>query len=285
MTEPRLEPGTLLDGRYRLKSLLGAGGMGQVMEAEDMRLGRRVAIKVIHREHESDDVLAERLFREAKAAARTDHPAVVTTYGYGRDDELELSYLVMERLSGETLAQRLLTQGVLTPGLATRIGLELADALSAVHAAGVIHRDLKPANVFLATRGLRTDELKLLDFGVAKQLDMQTLTITGQLYGTPTYMAPEQLADAKRVDARSDLYSLGAVLYECLTGRPPFHGANAAVLIADILTGERASVRALRPDTPPALADVVERCLQRQPRERFQDAVSLRNALAPLALA
>jgi serine/threonine protein kinase len=284
VSDARLEPGTLLDGRYRLKGLLGAGGIGQVYEAEDIRLGRKVALKVLHEQHDRDEDLAERLFREARAAARSDHPAVVTTYGYGSDDELAISYLVMERLVGETLAERIRSLSPLANDFVVRLGLELSDALSAVHQAGVVHRDLKPANVFLATRGMRRDELKLLDFGVAKQFDMQTLTITGQVYGTPTYMAPEQLADSKRVDARCDLYSLGAVLFECATGRPPFDAANAAVRIADIIAGERPALRSLRPEVPEVLSAIIERCLQRSARDRYPDAGSLRDAFRALAL-
>jgi eukaryotic-like serine/threonine-protein kinase len=282
VTEPRLPEGTLLDGRYRLQGLLGSGGMGQVYEGEDMRLGRRVAVKVMH--DDDDDSLAERLFREARAAARADHPAVVTTYGYGTDADLSVSYVVMERLRGQTLAQRLQEAGPLPVASVVRLGVELADVLAGVHAAGVIHRDLKPSNVFLATRGLRRDELKLLDFGVAKQLDLHSLTITGQVYGTPTYMAPEQLADSKRVDARSDLYSAGVVLFEALAGRPPFRASNAAVRIAEILAGETPDLRTLRPETPLRLREVVERCMQRAARDRYPDARALCDALSALAV-
>ncbi len=254
--------------------------MAQVYNGEDMRLGRRVAIKVMH--EEEDEALAERLFREAKAAARSDHPAVVITYGYGHDAELEVSYLVMERLSGETLASRIAGSGPLPVALVVKLGIELADVLTAVHAAGVIHRDLKPSNIFLASRGLRRDELKLLDFGVAKQLDLHTLTLTGQVFGTPTYMAPEQLADSKRVDLRCDLYSVGAVLFECLAGKPPFAASNAAVRIAEILAGDAPELRDLRPDTPVALVDVIHRCMQRLASDRFADAQALGLALAAL---
>ncbi|HEX5660046.1 MAG TPA: serine/threonine-protein kinase [Polyangiales bacterium] len=280
MTEAQLDPGTLLDGRYRLKGLLGSGGMGQVYEAEDIRLGRHVAVKVLHAEHAADDALAERLYREAKAAARADHPAVITTYAHGTDEELAISYVVMERLSGETLAQRLEREGPLPVRFVLRVALALADALASVHAAGVVHRDLKPANVFLAVRGMRKDEIKLLDFGVAKQLDLQTLTTTGQVYGTLTYMAPEQLADSKRVDARCDLYSVGAVLFECLAGRPPFASSNVASMIANILAGERPELAAQRSDAPAALIEIVERCLQRQASARYPGAEALHAALS-----
>jgi len=273
--------GTLLDGRYRLQGLLGSGGMGRVYEAEDMRLGRRVAIKVLY-EDDADGTMAERLFREAKAAARAEHPAVVTTYGYGVDPELGVDYVVMECLQGETLAARIERDGKLSIPFILRVGLEIAEALIAVHEAGVVHRDLKPSNVFLATRGRRIDDVKLLDFGVAKQLDLHTLTLTGQIYGTPQYMAPEQINDSKRVDRRSDIYSLGVVLYECATGELPFREKNVTALLCQIMFGAEPNVRARRADLPEPLAAAIARCLQRQAGNRYQTARSLYEALAPL---
>jgi serine/threonine protein kinase len=255
--------------------------MGTVYEAQDIRLGRKVAVKLM-RKDTADETLAERLYREARAAARSEHPAVVTMYGYGVDPELDVNYVVMEYLQGETLAQRITTAGPLSIELVVRIALEVADALAAVHAAGVVHRDLKPSNIFLATRGRRVDDVKLLDFGVAKQLDLQTLTTTGQIYGTPTYMAPEQLSDSKRVDARCDLYSLGAVLFECATGRPPFTGRNLLAVASEVLLGQEPDVREHRTDLPEPLAAVITRCMRKQPADRFQDARSLSKALAAL---
>jgi serine/threonine-protein kinase len=205
---------------------------------------------------------------------------VVTTYDCGTDPERDISYVVMEYLQGETVAQRIERIGPLPPQLVLRIALETADALSAVHAAGVIHRDLKPSNIFLASRGRRTDDVKLLDFGVAKQLDLATLTATGQTYGTPRYMAPEQLLDSKRIDARSDLYSLGALLWECLAGRPLFAAANIVELVANIQFGPEPEARELGDAVPPALAAVIERCLKKRASDRFPDAQALCAALA-----
>lgn len=276
---PLLE--TLLDGRYRLKAVLGEGGMGRVYDGEDLRLGRRVAIKVM-RDDTTDESLGERLFREAKAAARSDHPAVVTTFGYGTDLDLGISYVVMERLQGETVGARIARIGPLPMPLVVRIALETADALAAVHAAGVIHRDLKPNNLFLASRGQRIDQLKLLDFGVAKQLDLPALTTTGQVYGTPMYMAPEQLRDSKHVNARCDLYSLGAVLLECVTGKLPFRSGNAAALISEIVFGENPAVHGLRADLPAPLAAVIERCLAKRVGDRYPSAQAVVAALAGL---
>ncbi|HET8932251.1 MAG TPA: serine/threonine-protein kinase [Polyangiales bacterium] len=275
--------GTVLDGRYRIHALLGMGGMGQVYAAEDLRLGRQVAVKVVRQIHD-EQMLGERLFREAKAAARAEHPAVVTAFGYGTDPDLSADYFVMERLHGETVGQRIDSVGPLPIALVLRIAIETCDALIAVHDAGVIHRDLKPNNIFLASRGQRTDEIKLLDFGVAKQLNLQTLTATGQIWGTPTYMAPEQLADSKRVDPRCDLYSLGVVLYECLTGKLPFTGSNVLALTLAVMQGADHDLRAQRADVPAELAAIVERCMRKERDERFAEARALYRALGRVVL-
>lgn len=271
-----LEPGTVIDGRYSVRALLGHGGMGHVYEAQDLRLGRIVAVKVV-RDANDDGRTGERLFREARAAARADHAAVVTAYGFGVDPELAIDYFVMERLHGETVQQRIARIGPLPFPLLHRIALDAADALIAVHEAGVIHRDLKPSNVFLATRGRRFDEVKLLDFGVAKQFDVHTLTTTGHVCGTPTYMAPEQLSDPKRVDARCDLYSLGAVLFECSTGKPPQAAPNALAAALEIVYGTEPELR--RDDIPVAFAEIVQLCMKKSRDARFADARALYLAL------
>jgi eukaryotic-like serine/threonine-protein kinase len=266
---PFLALGALVDGRYRLKAILGQGGMGVVYEAEDLRLARRVALKIMR--DEQDDSPGERLFREARAAARADHPAIVTTYGYGDDPQ------------GETLLARIERTGPLPHELTVRVGLEMTDALAAVHAAGVVHRDLKPSNVFLASRGRRVDEVKLLDFGVAKQLDLQTLTATGQIYGTPMYMAPEQLTDAKRADRRADIYALGAVLFECLSGKPPFDAPDMPTLASEIMFKAPRDPEAMRGSAIPAgLLAIVRRCMQKRPQERYAEAGAVGSALAAL---
>lgn len=273
--------GSVLDGRYRMCSMLGRGGMGHVYEGEDLRLGRKVAVKVV-RDIEDEMMIGERLFREAKAAARAEHPAVVTAYGFGNDPDLGVNYFVMERLHGETVQQRIDQLGPLPLPLVKRIATETTDALIAVHAAGVIHRDLKPSNIFLATRRQRVDDIKLLDFGIAKQPTLQSLTATGQVYGTPMYMAPEQLNDSKRVDARCDVYSLGTVIFECLTGSPPFAAPNPLALAFGVLHGEQPDVRAKRRDVPEGLAAIVQRCMRKEREERFPDARALYSALIAL---
>lgn len=276
-----LVPGTLLDGRYRLRSLLGAGGMGRVYAAEDLQLGRRVAIKVL-RDADPDAVLSERLFREAKAAARAQHPAVVTVYGYGVDPELGLSYVAMEHLVGETLSDRLVRHGPMPAAELVRTGIEIAEALVAVHGTGVVHRDIKPSNVFVLEPMRRGPLLKLLDFGVAKQLDMQTLTTTGQVFGTLAYMAPEQLRDSKRIDERCDIYALGVLLFECATGRSPFQDVPPLELATRILFGPTPSLEGLCPELHDSLVAIIECCMQRDRFERFANAGAVLHALGTI---
>jgi serine/threonine protein kinase len=252
--------------------------MGRVYAGVDIRLDRKVAIKVMHAA-DADPTLIERLFREAKAAARTDHPAVVRTFGYGTDIDLNANYIVMERLRGENLAQRLLRPGAMPADFLRRIAMEIADALTAVHETEIVHRDLKPSNIFLAKRGRRVDEVVLLDFGIAKQLDLQSLTMTGQIFGTLPYMAPEQLRNSKAVDARCDIYSLGAVLFECATLQLPFPAPNPVVLVAQHMVAPDPDLAALRPNLPADLTTVIQRCLKRDVTERFQTAAAVYAAL------
>lgn len=269
--------GLLLDGQYRIHTLIGRGGMSVVYEAEDLRLARRVAIKVL--QGNDSEVATERLFREARAAARAEHPAVITVFGYGSDEASGVDYLVMERLQGEDLATRIARVGPLPPSLVVELGIDIADALAHVHAAGVLHRDLKPANVFLAKRGLRPEQIKLLDFGLAKHLDMQTLTAPGQIMGTLRYIAPEQLNNPKQVDARSDIYAMGVMLYECLCAASPYGEGSAIQLAGGIASGRWSSLGSRQPGLPKALCDVVERCLKLRPADRYASARNLCSAL------
>ncbi|MFM2420178.1 MAG: hypothetical protein RL385_4901 [Pseudomonadota bacterium] len=277
-----LPEGTLLDGRYCLRARIGEGGMATVYEAEDLRLSRVVALKVLKGCHASASTDAERMFRDARNAARSDHPSVITVYGYGHDEEEDAHFVAMERLRGETLAERIARVGPLPLADVVRFGIALFDALDAVHGAQVIHRDLKPANIFLATRGRRTDEVTLLDFGVSRALDLSTLTATGETYGTPAYMAPELLSDSRTVGPRTDLYALGIVLYECVTGRLPFKAKALATLTAEILLGPNLDVRIYRPECPQPLAEIIMRCAMREPAARFARAAEVGDALAAL---
>ncbi|TVR32146.1 MAG: serine/threonine protein kinase [Nitriliruptor sp.] len=263
----------LVAHRYEILRPLGSGGMAEVMVAHDTRLGRDVAIKLIRSEQLAEPVSRERLLREARAAAALHHPNTVEVYDVGEDDD---PYIVMELVEGETLEARLRRQAPLPVAESVRIGCALLDALEAAHDRGLVHRDIKPSNVLLSTAG----GVKLADFGIAKAIDGADpgLTMTGQVLGTPRYLSPEQAAGepATRV---SDLYSLGAVLYECVAGKPPFDGPSA---IAVALAHQRSPVPPLlevAPQLPTSVASTIERALRKDPEQRFADAAEMRSSL------
>ncbi|HEU5179432.1 MAG TPA: protein kinase [Candidatus Polarisedimenticolia bacterium] len=263
-------------GHYRILERIGAGGMGEVYRASDTRLGRDVAVKVLPA-HFSDSLeVRQRFEREARALASFSHPNICALYDVGRENGID--FLVMEYLEGETLASRL-RRGAVPPDQALRIAAEVAAALDAAHRRGIVHRDLKPGNVMITKNAA-----KLLDFGLAKEpasliqgghssapTRSEPLTAAGAILGTLDYMAPEQL-EGKEADARSDIFSFGAIVYEMLTGRPAFSGASQAGLISAILTAEPARISELQPMTPPALERAVGRCLAKDPEERWQSA-------------
>ncbi len=274
-------------GPYEVVATAGAGGMGEVYRARDTRLSREVAIKVLPSELASHPERRQRLQREARAISALSHPHICTLYDVGHDSGVD--YLVMEYLEGETLERRL-DRGPLPVKEATRIAGQVADALDKAHRKGIIHRDLKPANIMLTKSGA-----KLLDFGLAKPAPFATLagttetigatavqtrplTVEGTLVGTFQYMSPEQV-EGKEVDARSDIFSLGAVLYEMVTGRPAFAGTSPASMMAAIMAADPKSISELQPMAPPVLERVVRTCLAKDPDERFQTAHDLRMAL------
>jgi eukaryotic-like serine/threonine-protein kinase len=265
-----LAPGSRL-GHYKILALLGAGGMGEVYRASDTRLGRAVAVKIVPGELASNPEARARFAREARAASALNHPHICTVHDVGREGDVD--YLVMELLDGETLAVRL-RRGPLPLDLVLRYGTQIADALRRAHANGITHRDLKPANVMLTKDGA-----KLLDFGLAGRRaaaasgsgETKTLALSGPLteegsiLGTVQYMAPEQL-QGNRVDGRADLWALGALLYEMATGKPAFHAANQASLIASIMHDEPGPVR------PVELERVVHGLMAKDPNDRIQSA-------------
>jgi eukaryotic-like serine/threonine-protein kinase len=269
-----LLPDSML-GRYRILGLVGAGGMGEVYKARDTRLDRTVALKVLLRGLASSAEARLRFEREAKAIAALSHPHICALHDVGREGETE--YLVMEFLEGDTLADRL-GRGALSLEQTLRFGVEIADALEKAHRQGIVHRDLKPGNVMLTKSGV-----KLLDFGLAKALEpaatsavtalptKAALTQEGTILGTFQYMAPEQL-EGKTVDARTDIFALGAVLYEIATGKKAFEGSSQASLISAIMTREPEPISSIQPMTPPALDRVVKTCLAKDPEERWQSA-------------
>jgi serine/threonine protein kinase/Tol biopolymer transport system component len=273
-----MNPGTQL-GPYRVESLIGAGGMGEVYLGVDTRLDRQVAIKVLQGSLAKDAALRERFEREARTISSLSHPNICTLFDLGRHEDSD--YLVMEYLQGETLADRI-AKGPLPPREVVRIGLGIASALEAAHRQGIVHRDLKPGNVMLTKSGV-----KLLDFGLAKlsaasssptettmaagATEQKPLTEQGAILGTFQYMAPEQL-EGHPADARTDIFALGTILYEMATGRRAFQGSTKASLIAAIIDREPPPMAELQPLTPPALERVVRACLAKDPDERIQTA-------------
>jgi serine/threonine protein kinase len=268
--------GVKIDGRYRILSVLGEGGMGTVYEAEHVEIGKKFALKILHPLYSRQADLVSRFRREARAASTIGHPNIVDVSDFGTTDD-GLFYCVMERLEGVELGDVLGDLGRLPPERAVAIATQMCRALAAAHQAGIIHRDLKPENVFLTTRDNVADFVKILDFGIAKAPGAEEtarLTNPGIAMGTPEYMAPEQAA-GKGSDARSDVYAVGAILYEMLVGRAPHEGDNAMEVLHKKANENPPPVRALRPDVPEGLEKVVMRTLERDAALRPQTMAQL----------
>src|SRR5262245_52820688 len=279
-----LAPVTRL-GAYEIVALIGSGGMGEVYRATDIRLARTVAIKVLPDHVASDPDLKPRFEREAKTLAALSHPHICPVFDVGRQDGID--FLVMEYLEGQTLADRLV-KGALPIDQALQIAIQIADALDKAHRAGIVHRDLKPGNIMLTKSGA-----KLLDFGLAKvtpgvvaasglsiaPTGVTPVTMQGTILGTLQYMAPEQI-EGQEADARTDIFALGAVLYEMLTGRKAFEGKSQATLIAAIVGNDPPAISTLQPLAPPMLDDVVRMCLAKDPSARWQSAADVWRTLS-----
>ena len=277
-------PGTVV-GNYRVIDLIATGGMGEVFRGEHVHLGRPVAIKFLHHRLMGNAEAMARFTAEARAVSRIRHPGVVALFDFGPHESG--AYLVMELLEGETLTERIAAAGALPPAAVVDIGLQLADALSAAHATGVVHRDLKPDNVLLVRDPQRAagERAVLVDFGVAKVaagLAAPLHTLHGDLLGTPFYMAPEQSVSAGAVDHRSDIYSLGCVLYRLLSGQVPFRGNLMDILLAH-QNSEPAPLRSVDPTIPPDLEALVAIMMAKAPRARPRDMGQVARALAHIA--
>lgn len=263
-----------LAGHYALERELGRGGMGVVYLARDVRLDRPVAVKVLPPGQAADDKLRERFMREARTAARLSHPHIVPIHAV--EEVCGHVFYVMSYVDGETLAERVANRGPLPPRDASRVLREIASALSAAHAQGVVHRDVKPGNILLERA---TGRAMVTDFGIAR-LTGSGETGAGELLGTPEYMSPEQAA-GEAVDARSDVYSLGVVAYYMVSGQLPFTAPTIQAVLAKQLTQEAAPVASVAPGVPRSLATAIDTCLVKDPSRRFQSAEAFSDALAP----
>jgi len=260
-----LHPGDQLD-RYRIEGLVARSGMASIFRATDLRDGRQVAIKIPHPEVEGDAALYDRFQREAEIGKSLDHPGVMKVFS---DENRSRVYMVMEWVDGRLLRKILDDERKLPPERAVHLTLRIVEALEYIHSKGVVHRDLKPENVMVDAN----DNVKLIDFGIAANAKSRRLTFAklSQTMGTPDYISPEQVK-GKRGDARSDLYALGVMLYEMLTGRVPFTGENAFLIMNDRLLNNPLPPREIDPTITPQLQEIIYRAMERNPKSRYASA-------------
>jgi serine/threonine protein kinase len=281
--------GQVVDGKYKVRAVLGEGGMGAVFEAEHTAIGRVVAMKVLHPAQATKKVAVKRFHQEARAAGGIGHPNICEVFDFGTLSDGS-PYLVMERLKGETLASRIGNEGGLPFVDVIDVVIQVLSGLAAAHERGILHRDIKPENVFLAERPGYPPIAKLLDFGVSKVVpgaagewdDETDLTKTGMVMGTPYYMSPEQARGDRNLDGRVDLYACGVMLYEALTGQRPYVAKNYNTLLVNILQGGAAPPRTLRASIPPALEAIVMKAMAKNRDDRYQSAGEFSRALTQL---
>ena len=279
----QLREGDLVAGKYRIERVLGVGGMGIVVAARHEELDQLVAIKFVRDDALGNDDAVERFLREARSAAKLKSEHVARVLDVGRL-ETGAPYMVMEFLDGTDLAQTLTRDGPMPLDLAVGLMLQVCEAVAEAHAAGIVHRDLKPENLFLTRTLGGSPRMKVLDFGVSKSASLASggkglLTGTRAMLGSPLYMAPEQMRSSRDVDSRIDVWALGVVMFELLTGRSPFEAETMPELCLKVVSEPPLSLAKLRPDLPPAIVGVVERCLEKDKEQRFTNAAELAAAL------
>ena len=281
-----LRPGVVFDGRYEIEHVLGQGGMGVVVRARHVHLDEPVAIKVLLPEYASDEGLVGRFLREGRAATKIRDDHVCRVIDVARADS-GLPYMVLELLVGEDLGHLVDRSGPLPVDRAVDYVLQSCEALTRAHALGIVHRDIKPENMFLTRTAAGDPLVKILDFGISKMCDPEgeakggVVTTAKAVLGSPCYMAPEQMRSARDVDARADVWSLGAVLFHLIAGRPPFSEDSLPELFAAVLGTPAPRLSALRAEVPASLCDVVDRCLVKDPAGRCPSVADLARALAP----
>jgi serine/threonine-protein kinase len=283
--ESKLAVGHVLDGRYVLERVLGEGGMGMVFAARHVEQRELVAIKVLHENAWAVPAPVERFLREARLASQIDSDHVVRVLDVVHGGGTTPTFIVMEYLEGKDLGQVLESRGRIRAALAIDFVLQACEALADAHRIGIVHRDLKPSNLFVTTRSDGGPLVKVLDFGISKAMDQgdELVTATKDRFGTPAYASPEQTRSAKNVDARSDIWALGVILFELISGKRPFRGKSGGQLIAAIAADPPVRLRLYAPDAPDGLEELIEACLVKDREHRIGSVADLASRLAPFA--